>query len=70
MPKARTVKSKSRVDAFAAIEQKAKEILLKFFEHKVSFTDATTYVLCKDFKIDEVFTLDSDFRKMGLTVAP
>jgi len=33
---------------------------------KINFTDATTYVLYKDFAIDEIFTLDSDFKKMRL----
>ncbi len=46
------------------IFEKAQEIFLKFSEHKVSFTDATTYVLYKDFSMDEIFTLDSDFKKM------
>jgi predicted nucleic acid-binding protein len=41
-------------------------ILLKFSEHKVSVTDATTYTLFKDLELDEVFTLDSDFKKIGL----
>lgn len=48
------------------IFKKAQEILLKFSEHKISFTDATTYVLYKDFSVDEIFTLDSDFKKMRL----
>jgi len=47
-----------------SIRTQAKKIFLKFFEHKVSFTDATTYVLYKEFKIDEIFTLDEDFKKM------
>lgn len=51
------------------IFKKAQEILLKFSEHKISFTDATTYVLYKNFSIDEIFTLDSDFRKMRLETA-
>lgn len=46
------------------IHKKAQDVLLKFLEHKISFTDATTYVLYKDFALDEIFTLDSDFRKM------
>lgn len=44
----------------------AEQIFLKFSDHKISFTDATTYVLYKDFKLDEVFTLDNDFKKMRL----
>lgn len=48
----------------------ALEVLIKFSEHKISFVDAVSYTHCKELKVDEVFTLDSDFRKMGLTVAP
>lgn len=51
------------------IFKKAQEILLKFSEHKISFTDATTYVLYKDFAMDEIFTLDSDFKKMRLNTS-
>lgn len=46
--------------------RRAKEVFLKFAEHKLSFTDATTYVLCKELALDEVFTLDSGFKKVGL----
>ena len=52
-----------------SIFEKAIEILLKFAEHKISFTDATTYVLCKDFAIDEIFTLDKDFKRMRLATS-
>lgn len=48
------------------IFKKAQEPFIKFAEHKISFTDATTYVLYKDFKIDEIFTLDRDFKRMRL----
>lgn len=48
------------------IFKKAEQIFLKFSDHKISFTDATTYVFIKDFKLDEVFTLDNDFKKMRL----
>lgn len=47
------------------IHKKAQSVLLKFLEHKISFTDATTYVLYKDLVLDEIFTLDSDFKKIG-----
>lgn len=46
------------------IANKAVPIFLKFADHKISFTDATTYVLYKDFAIDEIFTLDADFRRI------
>lgn len=48
---------------------KAEKVLLKFSEHKISFTDATTYVLYKDFQFDEVFTFDSDFKKMRIATS-
>jgi len=51
------------------IFRKAREILLKFADHKISFTDATSYILYKDFAIDEIFTLDSDFKKMRITTS-
>ena len=44
--------------------KKAMDIFLKFSEHKISMTDATTYVLYKDLSLDEIFTLDSDFKKI------
>ncbi len=45
---------------------KATEVLIKFAEHKLSFADATTYVLYKELSLDEIFTLDSDFKKIRL----
>lgn len=48
---------------------KSVDIFLKFSDHKISFTDATTYVLYKDFSIDEVFTLDDDFKKMRVNTS-
>lgn len=50
----------------SVIHKKAQDVFLKFLEHKISFTDATTYALYKDFSLDEVFTLDSDFKKMRI----
>lgn len=41
-------------------------VFLKFSEHKISFTDATTFCLYKDFSLDEIFTLDDDFKKMRI----
>lgn len=49
---------------------KAKGYLIKFAEHKASFTDCITYVLFKTLSIDELFTFDSDFKKLRLPVAP
>ena len=51
------------------IFKKAEDIFLKFSDHKISFTDASSYVLYKDFSIDEIFTLDNDFKKMRLNTS-
>ena len=52
------------LDIDEVIFKKAELALIKFAEHKISLTDATSYVLYKDFALDEVFTLDGDFRKI------
>lgn len=49
--------------------EKALNAFLKFSDHKISFTDATSYVLYKDFSLDEIFTLDSDFKKLKLNTS-
>ena len=53
----------------SSIFQKAEPIFLKFSDNKISFTDATSFVLYKDFALDEVFTLDDDFKKMRLNTS-
>ena len=52
-----------------ALFEKALEVFLKFSDHKVSFTDATSYVLLRDFSLDEIFTMDDDFKKMRLNTS-
>lgn len=49
--------------------EKALNVFLKFSDHKISFTDATSHVLCKDFALDEVFTLDNDFKRMRINTS-
>ncbi len=49
--------------------EKSLTVFLKYSEYKISFTDATIFVLYKDFALDEVFTLDSDFKKMRINTA-
>lgn len=53
----------------SVVFSKAKKEMVRFSEHKLSFTDSTTVVLYKDFNLDEIFTLDSDFRKLRLPVS-
>lgn len=48
---------------------KSTDIFLKFSEHKISFTDATSFCLYKNFSLDEIFTLDDDFKKMRINTS-
>lgn len=50
----------------AGIFKNSEEMMLKFTEHQLSFTDASIYSLTKSFKLDEIFTLDAGFKKVGL----
>src|SRR3989344_5838122 len=52
-----------------ALFEKGFEVFFKFSDHKVSFTDATSYVLLRDFSLDEIFTMDDDFKKMRLNTS-
>lgn len=45
-------------------------VFQKFAEHRLSFTDATIFTLVKDFKLNEVLSLDQGFKKVGLNVRP
>lgn len=57
------------LDIDSALFEQSKEIMIKFGEHQLSFVDATIYNCMKKFKLDEVFSLDSDFKKIGLQVS-
>ena len=50
----------------AGIFKNSEEAMIKFAEHRLSFTDVSIYILVKSFKLDEVFTLDDGFKKVGL----
>ena len=52
------------LDVDSHVFKKAQDIFLKFSDHKLSFTDATSCILYKDFALDEIFTLDGDFKKV------
>lgn len=62
-------KGLSLLEIDEVIFKKSQDALIKFSEHKLSFTDAASYVLYKDFSIDEVFTLDSDFKKIRVNTS-
>lgn len=57
------------LDIDEAIFKKAQEAMIKFSEHKISLTDATSYILYKDFSLDEIFTLDDDFKKIRVSTS-
>lgn len=53
----------------AATFTRSTEVMVKFSDHQISLTDASIVVLYKNLALDEVFTLDSDFKKLNLTVS-
>lgn len=57
------------LDIDRIIFKKAEETMIKFSEHKISLTNATSYILYKDFVLDEIFTLDNDFRKIRAKIS-
>ena len=54
------------MDIDEVTRKKAIELFTKYLDQRISFTDATTAVLLKKFSFDELFTLDSDFRNIGI----
>ena len=57
------------LDIDETIFKKAQEAMIKFSEHKISLTDAASYILYRDFSLDEVFTLDEDFKKIRINTS-
>ena len=49
--------------------EKSIDLLIKFSDQKISFTDATSFYLYKDLSLDEIFTLDNDFKKMRVNTS-
>lgn len=52
------------------IQTEAFNLVSKFSEHKLSLTDSTTIALMKYFGIEQVLSLDSDFKKVGVSTLP
>lgn len=50
------------------IISQAKKIILKYKEHKLSFTDATSVALISKFNLDAILSLDSDFKRVRVAV--
>ena len=57
------------LDIDEAIFKKAQEAMIKFSEHKISLTNATSYILYKDLSLDEIFTLDDDFQTIRISTS-
>ena len=66
------VKTKTLVELWSdeQVQEEGLNLVEKYFDHRVSLTDATTVVLMKRFHIETILTLDSDFTKIGLRVLP
>ncbi len=52
------------------IQSEAFELVQKYSEHRLSLTDATTIALVRKFDIESVISLDSDFKKVGISTLP
>lgn len=52
------------------VEAGALQVLKRFRDKELSFTDCTTIALVQRHGLDAVFAFDDDFRKVGLRVAP
>ena len=45
-------------------------IFERFHDHEFSFTDCTSFAICRQLGIHDAFALDSDFQIFGLNVYP
>lgn len=52
------------------IQEEAFGVIKRFKDHKLSLTDATSVAIMKRFHLDAIFTLDSDFKKIGISSLP
>lgn len=71
--KIKEASSKNRLMVFwidEAIVDDAWNAFVKFAEHRLSFTDCTSYALVKRYRLDEIFAFDDDFAKVGLNLMP
>jgi predicted nucleic acid-binding protein len=48
----------------------ARHIFERYHDQEFSFTDCTSFAICRDTGIPEAFALDNDFRIFGLNVIP
>jgi predicted nucleic acid-binding protein len=51
-------------------EHAAWAIFLRYRDHRLSFTDCTSFAVMRRLKLDVAVTLDDDFRSFGMTCMP
>jgi len=52
------------------ITEEAWLIFEKFSDHKLSFTDCTSFAICRKTKIKKVFSFDTHFNVLGFLLSP
>lgn len=52
------------------ITEEAWEIFYRFSEHKLSFTDCTSFAICKNDNIKKIFGFDKHFNVLGFLLSP
>lgn len=52
------------------IAEESWKIFKKFSDHKLSFTDCTSFVICRNYEIKKVFSFDQDFNILGFLLSP
>jgi len=52
------------------ISEEASEIFRRFFNQKLSFTDCTSFAICKKLNIKKIFGFDKHFNILGFLLSP
>ncbi len=58
------------VEVNAARRARAWELHLDYEDRSLSMTDCTTIAVMKEYGIDDIFTFDMEFKKVGLAIFP
>lgn len=53
-----------------AIVEDAWNIFQKFSDQRLSFTDCTSFTICRKLEIDKVFSFDNHFNTLGFLLSP
>ena len=52
------------------ISEEANKIFKKYDDHILSYTDCTSFAICRELEINKIFGFDSDFNILGYLLAP